>query len=257
MSKISKIKTGDRIRKLREAKTETQEELAALLKVKRQIISYYENGARVPNLEHLVIIATHYNTTTDYLLGLSDVATTNENLQLICSYTGLDEKSVKRLHYIQKIKANKNNAKAEKISLIISGKNSQNAELDLTFINGFLSSKYNPVFNEQGSVLYDYYRNIECCIALYNQIIDFDINEVDVPHLTQQYLTFYTKTSEIRKNIRINRHLITDDFKEAFKSFASDKLNEIEEKEKTVKEKLILMDDIIIKSAGESNGNNS
>ena len=75
MIEINKTETGKRIRELREAAAETQEDLAKHLEVKRQIISYYENGTRVPNIEHLMLIACHYNTTTDYLLCLSDVTT--------------------------------------------------------------------------------------------------------------------------------------------------------------------------------------
>lgn len=91
MIEINKIETGKRIRKLRETAAETQEELAKSLKVKRQIISYYENGTRVPTLEHLIFIADHYNTTTDYLLCLYDVPTTDKDLQFICKYTGLKD----------------------------------------------------------------------------------------------------------------------------------------------------------------------
>lgn len=91
MSQINKIETGERIRKLREAAAETQADLAILLEVKRQIISYYENGTRVPTLEHLIFIADHYNTTTDYLLGLSKTPTTDKDLQFVCDYTCLQD----------------------------------------------------------------------------------------------------------------------------------------------------------------------
>lgn len=101
---INKIETGKRIRELREAAAETQEELAKHLEVKRQIISYYENGTRVPNLEHLMLIACHYNTTTDYLLCLSDVPTTDKDLKFVCEYTGLSNEAVENMQ------SHKNNA---------------------------------------------------------------------------------------------------------------------------------------------------
>ena len=96
---INKIETGKRIRELRETAAETQEELAKHLEVKRQIISYYENSTRVPNIEHLMLIACHYNTTTDYLLCLSDVPTTDKDLKFVCEYTGLSEKAVEELAF--------------------------------------------------------------------------------------------------------------------------------------------------------------
>ena len=102
MIEINKIETGKRIRELREAAAETQEDLAKHLEVKRQIISYYENVTRVPNIEHLMLIACHYNTTTDYLLCLSDVTTYDITVKEICDYTGLGEKSVNQLHLFKK-----------------------------------------------------------------------------------------------------------------------------------------------------------
>ncbi|MGN1113128.1 MAG: helix-turn-helix domain-containing protein [Acutalibacteraceae bacterium] len=97
MTEINKTETGKRIRDLREAAAETQEDLARYLEVKRQIISYYENGTRVPNLEHLIIIADHYNTTTDYLLCLSDVPTADKDLKFVCDYTGFKDDVLKNL----------------------------------------------------------------------------------------------------------------------------------------------------------------
>ena len=102
-SEINKIETGKKIRKLREVESETQADLAILLEVKRQIISYYENGTRVPTLEHLIYIADHYNTTTDYLLGISDIPrptplSDDEIILLVSEYTNLSANMVKALH---------------------------------------------------------------------------------------------------------------------------------------------------------------
>lgn len=96
MQEINKIETGKRIRELREAAAETQADLAGLLEVKRQIISYYESGTRIPTLEHLIFFADHYNTTTDYLLCLSNVPTTDKDIKFICDYTGLNEKVIQK-----------------------------------------------------------------------------------------------------------------------------------------------------------------
>ena len=48
----------------------TQEELAKKLSVSREIISYWECGAREIKATKLVDIAKALNTTSDYLLGL-------------------------------------------------------------------------------------------------------------------------------------------------------------------------------------------
>lgn len=99
MQNINKYEIGTRIRGLREQAGETQTDLANLLEVKRQIVSYFENGTRTPNIEQLVIMANHYNTTTDYLLGVSEVKTTDKDIQFICDYTGLSEKAIDVLHF--------------------------------------------------------------------------------------------------------------------------------------------------------------
>lgn len=94
MQDFNKEKTGKRIRELREAAKETQSDLAELLGVKRQIISYYENGDRVPNIEQIMRIANHYNTTTDYLLGRTNAWTTDKDLKFVCEYMGLSEAAI-------------------------------------------------------------------------------------------------------------------------------------------------------------------
>ena len=47
-----------------------QKDLAAALGMSENMISYYCNGDKVPNLVRLKEIAQHLNVSTDYLLGL-------------------------------------------------------------------------------------------------------------------------------------------------------------------------------------------
>lgn len=102
MGNVNKKQLGDRIRELRTAAGHTQDDLAALLDKHRQVISYYENGTRTPNLSELITIAKEYNTTTDYLLGLSNAATTDTDIKAVCDYTGLSEKAINNLHCFDK-----------------------------------------------------------------------------------------------------------------------------------------------------------
>ena len=89
---------GSRLEQLRKEKNETQMDVANVLNVQRQIVSYYETGRRTPNVEDLMILAGHYNTTVDYLLGRTDTKTVDEDIQMICDYTGLNESAVNCLH---------------------------------------------------------------------------------------------------------------------------------------------------------------
>ena len=91
-------KIGSRLEALRKEKKEKQTDVAKLLGVQRQVISYYETGARLPNIEDLSILADHYNTTVDYLIGRTETKTVEEDLKMICDYTGLDEHVLKIMH---------------------------------------------------------------------------------------------------------------------------------------------------------------
>lgn len=75
-----------------------QKELAASLSVSENMISYYCNGDRVPNLVRLKEIAQCLNVSTDYLLGLTDNMTTNKEIDFIANYTGMTEAAIQNLH---------------------------------------------------------------------------------------------------------------------------------------------------------------
>lgn len=62
---------GDRVTRLREALGLSQEELADKVKTSQKQISKYESGAE-PGSEKLMLLAKALNTTSDYLLGLTD-----------------------------------------------------------------------------------------------------------------------------------------------------------------------------------------
>lgn len=68
-----------RMRQLRVESNITTKELADKLKVARTTVSNWENGNRNPDLEMLKRIAKTLDSTTDYLLGMSDVRNPYEN----------------------------------------------------------------------------------------------------------------------------------------------------------------------------------
>ena len=61
-----------RIRDLREDNDLTQTELAEYLHIKQNTYSQYENGQRQLPLDTLIALAKYYNTSTDYILGLTE-----------------------------------------------------------------------------------------------------------------------------------------------------------------------------------------
>lgn len=47
-------------------------EVVNLTKISRPTISFWYNGQRIPDAEHLIILAKAFNVSADYLLGLDD-----------------------------------------------------------------------------------------------------------------------------------------------------------------------------------------
>lgn len=63
----------ERLKKLREEKGISQIRLSIEVGVAQESISAYERGKAVPTCENLVKIAKYLNTSTDYLLELTDM----------------------------------------------------------------------------------------------------------------------------------------------------------------------------------------
>ena len=61
-----------RIRDLREDNDKLQKEIADLLGISQQYYSEYESGNRTIPINHLITLAKFYNTSIDYIVGLSD-----------------------------------------------------------------------------------------------------------------------------------------------------------------------------------------
>ena len=61
-----------RIKDIREDNDITQQTIADFLNIRQSTYSQYENGQRQIPIEALVKLAEYYNTSTDYLLGLTD-----------------------------------------------------------------------------------------------------------------------------------------------------------------------------------------
>ena len=61
-----------RIRDLREDNDKYQKDVAQLLGISQQYYSEYEKGNRNIPINHLITLAKYYNTSIDYIVGLSD-----------------------------------------------------------------------------------------------------------------------------------------------------------------------------------------
>ena len=61
-----------RLKDLREVKDEKQIAIAELLNITRQQYSLYETGKRDLPIKYLGILAKFYDTSADYIIGLTD-----------------------------------------------------------------------------------------------------------------------------------------------------------------------------------------
>ena len=66
-----------RIKDLREDNDKFHKEIAELLGIS-QHYSEYENGKRTMPIQHLITLAKFYNTSIDYIVGLSDIKDTSK-----------------------------------------------------------------------------------------------------------------------------------------------------------------------------------
>ena len=247
-----------RLRQLMYGSGTTQQELAEKTGCSRQAVAQYMDGSNAPNIDKLILIAEFFNVSIDYLVGKDKEQTEEELVQSIVNYTGLDEKSVEVLHNLKCESTNEIEETVKKISAVFSGRRSQDTKTDLSFINTFINSQFNAVFNHPNSYLYEYCRNLKKCIEIYNQVIDFEIqDDFDTDFLFQKFNKFDDDMNEIKKKIRVEKYLITDDFNDTLDYFVNDMLFEIRDKEKAAREKLNSMYLFIIEKDGESNGNNT
>ncbi len=101
MDNLDLIKFGKRIVDLREKFGKSQEEICSELGVTQQTLSRYEKGQRQASLDFVVKAAQYFNVSADYLLGLSETPSTDENVQMICKSTGLCKTAIENLKFIK------------------------------------------------------------------------------------------------------------------------------------------------------------
>ncbi len=61
-----------RLKDLREDRDIPQREIAALLNIKQNTYSQYENGQRQIPIDALILLSEFYNTSVDYILEITD-----------------------------------------------------------------------------------------------------------------------------------------------------------------------------------------
>lgn len=91
---------NSRLRELRELEFLRQQDIADILKVSRSTYSTWEIGIKIIPLKHLNTLADYYNTSIDYILGLTKKKTKYQKLK------SLDKKIIG--NNLKKLRHNKN-----------------------------------------------------------------------------------------------------------------------------------------------------
>ena len=94
------VEFGIRLRELRMQKNLTQKQLAEQIRVQNSIISFYENGDRLPSPETIIKLTAVFHVSADYLMGIEKT----ESIDV----TGLDENDKKLVRSLVETLRNKN-----------------------------------------------------------------------------------------------------------------------------------------------------
>lgn len=237
---------GSRINSALAMNNTLQKELAKQLNVKDNIVSYWCKGDRTPNTTQIIQIANYLNVSTDYLLGITDVATTDKDLKFVCEYTGLDEKSVKYLNKVNaEIIRNWDLSEEEFVALGEDDKENYNLQEQKNYHNRYLI-KHCKALNELVSFI--------AYMLLPEHTLDSFIHRL---LYLEDYVLKYKSNEQIKNNdnsdkeLLLNAHLYTieQEFnRKLYDMFSVDKLrNDIRNTDELKK----LTDDYIKKQSDE------
>lgn len=90
---------SQRLQMIRQERNENQQEFAQFLGLSRATIGFYENGDRLPDAETLVTIAQRCAVTSDWLIGLSEMESIED--EKVNNALGLSQSSIKLLRKLK------------------------------------------------------------------------------------------------------------------------------------------------------------
>lgn len=99
-----------RMRELRLEKGEKENRELTQVAVSKELgihvntIRSYESNSlnQIPKIEQLMKIKNYYNVSYEYLLGETDIKSSNSNMQFVCNETNLSEEDIKYLKTLNK-----------------------------------------------------------------------------------------------------------------------------------------------------------
>ena len=94
-------------------------ELATFLGCSVQAVNQYKQGTAVPHIDKIIKIAEFYNVSVDYLLGVTNAPSRDNNIQSVCGFTGLSQKAVLLLHDLSKSSSYTKGFRESVISMVL------------------------------------------------------------------------------------------------------------------------------------------
>lgn len=200
-NELSKI-IGKRINTLLSSNNVKQKDLAEYLGVPDNTISYFCNGKRMPNTEQIKKIAQWecFNTSVDYLLGLTETASADKDIKFICDYTGLEENTVDTLNFYKNIFSTiaDNEIIRNQKPMIISFRYLNKFIENFDFYNFFLD------FYERGGIVNKYKK-------------DNEGENQNPKHLRNL-------KNKFERDIAINTFVVTEKYKKLYEEFCSENI---------------------------------
>lgn len=179
----------------------TIKDFAEKLGMSRATVGFYCNGDRIPDALGIKTIAEKCGVSADWLLGLSNVRSSNGELKQVCNYTGLNQQAIEQLHF-------ETTEAAPNITLL--------------FLNNFLT-KRNVAFDFKSSAW-----RAAISEVIYNRSVRNDLSVDDFYDLNAD------EREEYREKARERRQQREDDLdKELLQQFKS--CEPCEYQEKTIK----------------------
>jgi len=170
----SNVKIGNFLNRALTLRNVSQKEIAEVLGVTPNTISYFCHDKRMPNTQQIMDIAEYLNISTDYLLGRteisSEISSDTENIRIACNVTGLSEKIIELLHEYNEVE---NSGQPTQISYDRNG-NIQKSS--------FLLKNFNNVI-EENEKLAEYFRNIIIYLSSLDlsstESVEYFINKIE------------------------------------------------------------------------------
>ena len=86
-----------RLRELRKEKGVSQDTVSKELKISKSTLGLWETGDTLPDAKAVYDLAIYYGVSTDFLLGKTNVSSSDTKIRDVCEYTGLSSNAIQAL----------------------------------------------------------------------------------------------------------------------------------------------------------------